>query len=122
MDPQPDYITLSFWSRAWSIVDALDWVQSVTNYPRYRIFVDELGEWKDNKQYDHIYNNSMAARCWGVDLVNIWLWKQTWRERNYGLFEQLDGIGLVEFGDPRPGYWALRDLIDQPFIQEECNE
>ncbi len=121
---QPDYAVISFWSKTWPITDALDWVQEMTGYPPYRIFVDELGSTKDSEQYEHILSRANAARCWGVDLVAIWFWRQTWcSDRQHGLFEQLQPCaGKVEFGGPRPGYWALRKLIDEPFDHAACDQ
>ena len=129
LDPQPDLIGLSFWGTGSHITDALDWVQGITRYPRIRFFVDELGARSDAQQDTRIATESNLARCWGVRLINIWMWKQTWcghvtdngSHRYEGIFYQAQPCaGKVIFDGPRPGYWALRDLIDEPFSFDEC--
>jgi hypothetical protein len=130
MDPQPDLIGLSYWGTNMPITDALDWVQGITNYPRYRFFVDELGARSDENQEIRIPTEATLARCWGVRLVNVWMWKQTWcgtvldngSHRYEGIwYQQQPCAGKVVFEEPRPGYWALRGLIDEAFDFEQCN-
>lgn len=123
---RPDYIGLSFWYRRSDVADALTWAERKTGYPRNRFYVDELGEHLSGRQYDRIYDQTMSAWCWGVDLVNVWMWKQTWfgytnagNQKNHGLFEQLnwedhEAQEKVQFGPPRPGYYAIQDLINNP--------
>ena len=129
MDPQPDLIGLSFWGTDSSITDALDWVQGITMYPHYRFFIDELGARSDAQQATRIPTETNLARCWGVKLVNIWMMFQTWcgevrpngSHRYEGIFyQQQPCSGKVIFDGPRPGFWALKDLIDEPFDQEQC--
>ena len=122
MKRQPDMIAASWHVRNASLVAALDWIQDVTGYPRIRLMLNEIGEWKDGNQYNRIMTESTRARCWGVRSICVWLWKQSWcDDRQYGLFYQHQPCaGKVVFDGPRPGYWALRDLIDQPFDFEGC--
>jgi len=126
LDPQPDTVSLSFWERTSTIVEALDYVEAVTGYPRDKIYVDELGEWKEWAQYERIHNEGRRAICWGVTKLNIWMWRQTWRGNNHGLFYQLnadsDPNDTVIFGDPRPGYYAVQDLIAFRPTEAECAE
>jgi hypothetical protein len=120
---RPDLLFISFWDRRGTITEALDWAEAKTHYPRHRFGIDELGEWREAEQYDRIYNTVREAWCWGVDLVNIWMWKQTWHdltkrgvEKNYGLFYRDDPEPNVrfEFGAPRPGWYAVQDLLNEP--------
>jgi len=129
LDPQPDMIALSWWGTDRSIVEGLDWVQEVTGYPHYRFFIDELGARSDAQQATRIPTETNLARCWGVKLVNVWMMFQTWcgevrpngSHRYEGIFyQQQPCAGKVVFEGPRPGYWALKDLIDEPFDQEQC--
>jgi hypothetical protein len=130
MHPQPDLIGLSYWGTNSPITDALDWVQDKTGYPRIRMFVDELGARSDAQQATRITTETNLARCWGVNLTNLWMWKMTWcgtvldngSHRYEGIFYQAQPCaGKVIFDGPRPGYWALRDLIDMPFDRDQCN-
>jgi hypothetical protein len=135
LDPQPDIILLSFWHRRSTITEALDYIEAETGYPRNRIYVDELGEWKESNQYRRIYDEGRRAACWGVELLNVWLWRETWcsdlrsdgTQHQHGLFyhtnlDQCVGRTSVEFGDPRPGYYAVQDLIDFVPTEAACLE
>ena len=78
LDPQPDLIGLSFWGTNAPITDALDWIQGITKYPRMRFFIDELGARSDADQATRIQTETNLARCWGANLVSIWMMYQTW--------------------------------------------
>ena len=126
---QPDLIGVSFYELDMTLTEALDWLQETTHYPRYRFYIDEIGSKKTGLQYDHIAEKVAEAWCWGIRLVNVWMWKQTWCGEvrpagavwNYGLWDQAQPCaGKVEFTTPRPGYWAIRDLIDSPFDFGSC--
>jgi hypothetical protein len=123
LEHRPDFIALSFWRRDIPITEVLDWIRENTGYHGNRIIIDELGSSRPAEQYERLFNETRRAWCWGVNLVGWWTWKQTWcgDPRQHGLFEQLQPCsGKVEFGDPTPGYQALRDLLDQPFDRSEC--
>jgi hypothetical protein len=128
MEHQPDLIGASIWGDT-SVIAALTYIHETTGYPRYRIFIDEIGSRRDGRQYEELTQKITDAWCWGVRLVNIWLWKQTWcgeilsngNQRQGGLFYQRQPCaGKVIFDGPRPGYWAIRDLIDTPFDRSGC--
>jgi hypothetical protein len=133
---QPDRAAISFWHRDTTIVEALDWAQQELNWPRHRFFVDEFGEWRENDQYLRIYNEGRRAMCWGVNVLAVWTYKQTWcgktksgAPKSHSLFYQLncpkpseDPQQPVQFGQPRPGMQAVWDLIDFVPTSDECEE
>ena len=100
-----------------SVVDTLNWVTEVTGYPRYRIYIDEVGERSDlqnRDQYQRIMDVVSDYWDWGGRLAFVWMWKQTWCGKNYGLFEQEQPCdGKVVWGEPTGGYRAVTELNER---------
>jgi hypothetical protein len=133
---KPDRVAISFWDRDTTITEALDWAQQRLNWPRHRFFVDEFGEWRERDQYERIWNEGRRARCWGVNLLSTWMYRQTWcgytkggALKNHGLFYQLNcpkpsdfPQQPVQFGEPRPGMQAVQDLVNFIPTESECAE
>jgi len=108
---KPDLIGLSFWKQSEYLGETLDWIQKTTGYPKARIYLDEIGWFADDNQYDRIYNTVSRYWNWGGRLAFVWLWRQTWCGENRGLFEQVEPCeGKVEWGEPTGGYLAVKDL------------
>lgn len=133
LEYRPDFIGISYWNRA-PIEEAIRYITEVTGYPSYRIIIDELGEKDTSQQYDRIWNEGRVARCLGVRVIAVWMWKQTFcaknkdgSVKNHGLFEQLNcpkpsdfPQQPVQFGEPRPGLEAAQGLQRWEYSEEEC--
>jgi len=114
MKNKPDLIGLSYWLKGHDPAETLDWLQGVTQYPRYRIYIDEVGGIEGRDQAQRLADYIPAFWEWGVKVVNVWMWRQTWHDSgiNRGLWQQLTTEGRVEWGEPTDGYWVLQDLLD----------
>lgn len=119
-EDQPDLILVSYWCKNDGIVDALEWVHETTGYSKQRLVVSELGRRQQNGQYEYITQQATAALQWGVNVVTVWQWRQTWcgdNGRGMWLISQ-PCDGRVTWGDPAPGYYAIRDLNEQEVDDE----
>ncbi len=117
LEHQPDLLGLSYYADPEYLVDTLDWLRATTGYPRHRIYLDELGERADlqNKdQYQEIMDVVTRYWDWGGKLAFVWMWRQTWCDKNYGLFEQVQPCeGKVVWGEPTGGYRAVKELNER---------
>lgn len=77
MDHKPDLIGVSYWKRGVDPTIALDWIVDTTRYPRYRLFVAELGA-RNSEQPDRYYEYVRTFWDWGIDTVLIWAWRSPW--------------------------------------------
>jgi len=115
LEHKPDLIGLSYWRKGYDPIETLDWLQETTGYPRYRIYIDELGTGNVDLQAQRYRDYVTAFWDWGVRVVNIWLWKQTWCEyggKQYGMwYQQQPCDGKVEFLGQTPGLEVLQDLM-----------
>ena len=118
---KPDLIGVSYWVRGQDPQVALDWIKETTGYPRYRIYIDEFGGLED-EQVQRYEDYIPAFRDWGIRLINIWAWKQTWDApddptKHWGLWKRLgrDENGVMQFGEPTAGYYKLQELLGGHF-------
>jgi hypothetical protein len=113
LEHPPDFIGLSYWKRKLDPIPILNWLSETTGYPPERIYIDEFGE-REDLQYDRLMDYVPVFWNWGIRLVCIWNWRQTYcyPDNNRGLWEQIDCTPgePVEWGNPTEGYDALREL------------
>jgi hypothetical protein len=112
LEHRPDFIGLSYWSKGSDPRVTLDWIRDVTGYPPHRIYIDEFGADED-RQAERFAEYIPAFWEWGVRVVNIWMWRQTWCDErcNLGLWKQVQPCaGKVAWGDPTDGYYVIREL------------
>jgi len=113
---RPDLIGLSYWNKGDDPFETLDWLTSVTGYPARRIYIDEFGSMTTSKQVQRYSEYIPAFWDYGIKIVNIWMWKQTWcatdPDKNLGVWEQKQPCdGKVVFGEPTDGFYELQQLI-----------
>ena len=129
MEYQPDYLTLSHWKGHYlPIARAILQIMRVSAYPVERIFIDQIGsnEKYPGKQYPVLVAQTHGAWDAGVNLVLVWMWRQTWHAfhpnewpLNKGMWNWITTEGRVEWGDPTSGLGAIYELNQQA---EEENE
>jgi hypothetical protein len=112
---RPDLIGLSYWMRGLDPRETLDWLRGVTHYPPSRIYIDEFGgdEWEQEERFEDYVP---LFHEWGIKVVCIWMWKQTWcdPEHNRGLWQQAQPCqGKPVFTDPTAGYYALQAIMGE---------
>jgi len=80
---EPDLIGISYWKRRMDPIPALDWVESVTRYPRTRMFMVEFGA--RTKEQPMRYEEYIPLFWeWGIRTVLIWVYQDTWTDK-YGV-------------------------------------
>ena len=112
MKHRPDLIGLSYWRGEEDPTPTLEWLESVTGYPPARIYVDEVGA-TEGKQAERL--RRFIPKIWefGVKIINVWMWRQTWcGDKNHGMWQQLQPCeGRVIFGDQTDGLQVIQDFI-----------
>ncbi|MBR9703120.1 hypothetical protein GOV10_03730 [Candidatus Woesearchaeota archaeon] len=112
LDPQPDVISLSYWSRhKVSIEEAIQEIKFHTGFPSNRIYIGEIGTEEKNPgdQYEVIYENFNRA-CSNEDVCAgfAWLWLQGWPGKDLGLWVKDENGRPTDV--PKSGVQALTDL------------
>jgi hypothetical protein len=117
---KPLYLGLSHWGgHGRTIGEAIQHIRDITGYPEWRIFVDQIGQNEKvyGLQYDLLTDKTTAARSEGINLVLVWLWKQTWHKfkpsgkpENKGMWSWESESGPVVFGAPNSGLDAIIHL------------
>lgn len=109
----PDLLGISYWKKGVDPIEILDWYQETTGYPRSRFYIDEFGA-KISNQVQRFEDYIPKFWEWGINTVNIWLYKETMCDDNpRSLWEQVQPCqpGNVEFLVPSDGYYKLRELM-----------
>jgi len=108
MQHEPDLVSVTYWHwNNYSITEMLQYVADNTHLDRSRIFVGEIGG-PEPKQYERLITGASDAIEWGVSLVFVWHWRQSWGGDNFGLWEKNE---LGEFtGDWTRGMDAIMEL------------
>lgn len=111
LERQPDYAGISYWHTGVDPAEILDWYRQATAYPKHRMYIDEFGG-EESRQVQRFNDYLPAFRAWGINLINVWMWKQTWCDsRNLGLWKQSQPcVGKVTFTEPTEGYYTLEDF------------
>jgi len=102
---EPDLVGISYWLEGVDPVPVLDWLASVTHYPKYRFFVDEIGA-REHRQVQRFEDYIPAFWDWGIRTVMVWVYRQNWvypPDENYGLYR--------EDGAPTDGLVRLQSLL-----------
>ena len=109
----PDLVGISYWMQGSDPVEVLEWVREATGYPKHRMYIDEFGG-KEDRQAQRFSEYIPVFWEYGIDLVCIWMYKQTWcdEKSQLGIWRQAQPCaGKVVFTEPTDGYWILMDLL-----------
>lgn len=111
LNRSPDFIGLSYyWPQPESITEAIHYVQDVSGYPAFRIYIDETGasEREYGIQYNRIMRVIPEAFDAGIAFACVWQWRQTFYEfnasgkpLNFGLWRWAGSEGKVEWSGRR---------------------
>ena len=123
MDPQPDLIGFTYWSKHLKpITEVMDYIMMHTGYPASRIYLDEIGapEKTECQQYDRIMPVVTEFFEAGGTFACVWMWRQTWydftdggKPINMGMWKWAGTTGKVEWlNEPTSGLAAIQELND----------
>ena len=123
MDPQPDLIGFTYWSKHLkTVTEVMDYIMLHTGYPANRIYIDEIGapEKTDGRQYDRLIPAITEFFEAGGAFACVWMWRQTWydfndsgKPINTGMWKWAGTEGKVEWlNEPTSGLAAIGELND----------
>lgn len=95
MDNKPDLVLASYHIFGEDPVPVLDWVQSVTGYPRHRIAIAEFGGRHADEQVQRYSDYIPVFWDWGIRTIMIWIYK----EGEYGSRWEVTPEGLSVLQD-----------------------
>jgi len=113
MPSKPDLVGLTHWGRRQPLRDRLDYIRDTTGLPPERIYIDEVGAVAGPDQGQELKTELDVAADFGCPHAFLWLWKQTWydRDNNLGLWTQAPGQGKVVWAGPAEGMNVAKAFI-----------